>query len=66
MPRRRSFIPEFKARVVLEVISGSQSAAEACRRYSLKPQVLSPWKAEFLEKAAQVFQDETRPVEIVT
>ena len=64
MVRRRSFTPEFKARVVLEVISGSQSAAEACRRYGLKPQVLSRWKAEFLEKAAQVFQsDEQRSQE---
>jgi len=50
--------------VVLEVISGSQSAAEACRRYGLKPQVLSRWKAEFLEHAAQVFQsDEQRSQE---
>jgi transposase len=64
MAKRRTFTPEFKARVVVEVISGSQSAAEVCRRYSLKPQLLSRWKAEFIENAARVFQsDEQRSQE---
>ena len=64
MAKRRTFTPEFKARVVVEVISGSQSAAEVCRRYSLKPQLLSRWKAEFMENAARVFQsDEQRSQE---
>jgi transposase len=64
MAKRRSFTPDFKAQVVLEVISGSQSAAEVCRRYSLKPQLLSRWKTEFIEKAANVFQsDEQRSQE---
>ena len=58
MAKRRTFTPEFKARVVVEVISGSQSAAEVCRRYSLKPQLLSRWKAEFIENAARVFQSD--------
>jgi transposase-like protein len=64
MAKRRTFTPEFKAQVVLEVISGSQSAAEVCRRYSLKPQLLSRWKAEFIENAGRVFQsDEQRSQE---
>ena len=46
---RRKFTPEFKAQVVLEVISGVNTAAEAYREYRLKPQVLSRWKNEFLE-----------------
>jgi transposase len=53
---RRRFTPELKARVVLELISGATSLAEACRQYNLKPQTLSRWKAEFLEKAPQLFQ----------
>ena len=63
MAKRRTFTPEFKAKVVLEVISGSQSAAEACRRYSLKPQVLSRWKAEFIDNAAKVC---TAPIKLDT
>ncbi len=31
MTKRRSFTPEFKAQVVLEVLSGTRSPAEACR-----------------------------------
>jgi transposase-like protein len=34
----RKFSPELKARVVLELISGSSSLAEVCRQYNLKPQ----------------------------
>ncbi len=56
MGKHRSFTPEFKAPVVLEVISGSRSAAEVCRQYELKTQLLSTWKAEFVDHAAQVFQ----------
>ena len=48
---RRRFTTELKARVVLELISGATSLAEACRQYNLKPQALSRWKTEFLEKA---------------
>jgi len=56
MVNRRSFTPEFKAQVVLELISGAKNLAEACRQYNLKPQLVSNWKTEFLEKAPQVFQ----------
>jgi transposase len=52
----RKFSPELKARVVLELISGATSLAEACRQYNLKPQPVSRWKTEFLEKAPQLFQ----------
>jgi transposase len=52
----RKFSPELKARVVLELISGATSLAEVCRQYNLKPQAVSRWKTEFLEKAPQLFQ----------
>lgn len=52
------FIPEFKAQVVLEVISGAKSAADACRQHNLKPQLRSDWKAQFLANAARAFQSE--------
>ena len=57
MPRtRRNFSAEFKAKVVLEIISGSKSAAEVCREYQLKPDLVSHWKNQFLANAAQVFE----------
>ena len=60
MKKRRRFTPEFKAQVALEVISGVKSAAEACREYSLKPSVVSDWKATLMAKPVNAFDN---PVE---
>lgn len=54
--RRRSFSAEFKAQVVLELISGKKSLLEASREYNIKDTVLSRWKQEFVAKATQVFE----------
>ena len=56
MSARRSFTAEYKAKVVLEMIAGAKSSAQASREYSIKDTVLSRWKQEFLAKAAQVFE----------
>lgn len=55
MSKRRTFSAKFKSQVVLAILQGTQSAAEICREYQLKPQVVSGWKAFFLERAAEVF-----------
>jgi transposase-like protein len=55
MKERRQFSPEFKARVVLELISGKKGLMEASREYQIKDTVLSRWKQEFLERAPQLF-----------
>jgi transposase len=56
MTKRRKFSPVFKARVVLEALTGVKSTAEICRQYQLKPQVLAPrWKAQFIRQAPQIF-----------
>jgi transposase-like protein len=34
----------FRARVVLEVLSGQRSASEAARQHKLKPELISRWK----------------------
>ena len=56
MKNRRTFSPEFKARVVLEMIAGEKGLMEASREYEIKDTVLSRWKQEFLERAAQLFE----------
>lgn len=53
--RRQSFSPEFKAKVVLEVLTGVKGGGEACREYGIRSQLLSKWKAEFLENASRAF-----------
>ncbi len=55
MNQRRSFTPQFKTRVVLEVLTKLKSTAQICREYDLKEQVVTRWKAEFLERASTVF-----------
>ena len=57
MPRsRRSFGAEFKAHLVLEVLSGSVSQAELCRKHNLKPQLIAHWKAIFLQRLPLLFE----------
>ena len=41
MAKRRRFTAEFKAEVVLEVLSGATSQAEVCRRHNLNENQLS-------------------------
>ncbi len=55
MNQRRRFTPEFKTRVVLEVLTKLKSVAQVCRDYDLKEQVVTRWKAEFLERAPTLF-----------
>jgi transposase-like protein len=66
MARHRKFTPEFKAQVVLEVISGAKSAAEVCRQYQLKPQLVTEWKATFLANAVNAFQADAQLQEAQT
>lgn len=56
MTNRRKYDPDFKARVVLEMISGEKGLLQASREYGIKESVLSRWKQEFLERAGQVFE----------
>ena len=54
--KRRNFTPEFKAKVVLEALSGESSQAELCRRHNLSEDQLSKWKHQLVENAAVLFE----------
>ena len=60
METRRRFTLEVNAHVVLELIGGMKSLAEAYREYQLTPQRLAQWKGEFLDKAPRVFRGDAR------
>jgi transposase len=60
MKKRRRFTPEFKAQVVLEVLTGRQSPAETCRTHAFSPNLLTTWKSTFLERAHTLFQPDER------
>ena len=54
--KRRTFTPEFKAKVVLEALRGESSQAEVCRRHNLSEKQVSKWKQQLLENAASLFE----------
>jgi transposase-like protein len=59
MVKRRTYSAEFKARVVLEIISGAKSQAEIAREHRIKPDLLARWKRQFLENASSLFEKES-------
>ncbi len=59
MAKRRRFTATFKAQVVLELLSGSKSVAEAAREHQVKPEIIARWRRQFLENAASVFEKST-------
>src|SRR5262245_18313223 len=56
--RRRSFTPQFKAQVVLAVVSGLRSQAEVARQHKLKPELIARWKDIALDGLESLFQVE--------
>ncbi|HEY59461.1 MAG TPA: transposase, partial [Anaerolineae bacterium] len=48
MRKRRTFTSEFKAKVVMQNITGERSASEICREHRLSPVLFSRWKSEFI------------------
>lgn len=56
MRTRRSFTSAFKAKVVLECLSGEKSNSEVCREYQLSPILVSKWRTEFIENSAAIFE----------
>lgn len=53
---QRKYTAQFKAKVVLEVLRGEKSPADACRAYKIHNSVLTRWKREFLERADKAFE----------
>ncbi len=58
MRSRRKFSAEFKAQVVLHVLSGEKSLAEICREHQLTAQMVGNWKQQFLAHASRAFDSE--------
>ena len=53
---RRTFTPEFKAKVVFDVLTGTASQAEVCRKHQISPSLFALWKATFLQRLPVLFQ----------
>lgn len=54
--KKNNHSPEFKARVVMELLSGQKTLNELADQYQIAPATLSNWHKQFQERAAEVFQ----------
>ncbi len=54
---KRKFTAEFKAKLVLEVLSGERELGEIASEHQINPNQLRAWKAAFLEKAPTMFEE---------
>jgi transposase len=58
MAKHRVFKPEFKARVVLQVLTGAKTAAQVCREHQLSEPLLAAWKKPLHAGAGLIFAQE--------
>jgi transposase len=56
MRKNRIYKPQQKAQAVLQVLSGTKSAAQVCRDLNINENLLSRWKQQLLTHAALVFE----------
>ncbi len=52
MAKPREFKFGFKARLVLQVLTGTKSAAPVCRNHKIHEPLFTYWKNQFLEHAS--------------
>lgn len=55
MSKRRRFTAEFKAKVALEALRGELTLAEISKKYDVHPNMISTWKKQVTQEAAQLF-----------
>ena len=54
---RTVYSPQFKAKLVLEVLKGEKELGSIAYENGINPNMLRNWKREFLENASMVFED---------
>ena len=60
----RKYTPEFKAKIVLEVIQGDRELGEIAAENNLNPIMVRTWKTEFIKNANRVFNERQSEKEI--
>lgn len=61
---RNKYTPEFKAKIVLEVIEGDRELGEIAADNNLNPNMVRTWRAEFIKNANRVFNERQSEKEI--
>jgi transposase-like protein len=52
---RRNHSPAFKAKVALAAVKGEKTLAELAQQFDVHPNLITQWRAQLLESAADVF-----------
>jgi putative transposase len=63
MSVRKSYSPEFKKRVVLEILREEKTLAQLSSEYGVHPSQLKQWKKIALEGLPTLYTDEQRAIE---
>ena len=53
--KRRQFTPEFKTKIVFELLREEKTLSEIASEHDISPNQLRNWKNEFVENAVKVF-----------
>ena len=59
-PTRKHYTPDYKAKVVLEILKEEQTLAQISAEYGVHPTQLGKWKAQVLEGLPRLFDDERK------
>ena len=57
--QKKNYTPEFKAKVVLELLTENQTTSEIASKYEVNIRLIQQWRKDFLENIGRVF-GETR------
>ena len=57
---RSNYSPDFKAKIVLEVLEGARSLEAIAAENQLNPNMVRNWKKEFIQNAGKAFEPNAR------
>jgi transposase len=60
--KKRTFTPEQKAKIVLELLKENKTIAELAAEYEIHPNQLQRWKSEAMEKMHLIFTKDSDEV----
>ena len=53
----QKYSPEFKAKIVLQILQGEKELPEVASENNINPNLIRKWRTTFIAKAAMVFED---------